>query len=196
MIAAGALGARKVCPPPPGLPCGFVIVRAPPRSDLQAELRSIRRSTTAHVIPTHAFCLLAGGPKLVFSMGADGLQVKHTLLRPCLLPRPCSLSDPPIALSLQIPADKLYKLMMQQSRSYGPVKQLPPRERVIGASLLIAGGTVGAGIIALPVKTAAAGFIPSVAAMAGVRRPSQAGSFPAAGSRCVCRVVPDVHART
>jgi len=46
------------------------------------------------------------------------------------------------------------------------MKELPPAERVFGATFLIAGGTVGAGIIALPVKTAAAGFIPSMAAMA------------------------------
>eukprot|EP01025_Chloroclados_australasicus_P004975 TRINITY_DN11400_c1_g1_i3.p2 TRINITY_DN11400_c1_g1~~TRINITY_DN11400_c1_g1_i3.p2 ORF type:complete len:398 (-),score=51.75 TRINITY_DN11400_c1_g1_i3:978-2171(-) len=34
-------------------------------------------------------------------------------------------------------------------------------EKVVGAMMLVAGGTVGAGIIALPVKTAAAGFIPT-----------------------------------
>jgi len=47
------------------------------------------------------------------------------------------------------------------------VKELPPATRVIGATFLIAGGTVGAGIIALPVKTAAAGFIPAMTAMTG-----------------------------
>jgi len=38
-------------------------------------------------------------------------------------------------------------------------------ERLNGAIALIAGGTIGAGIIALPVKTVAAGFIPSTVAL-------------------------------
>jgi len=37
----------------------------------------------------------------------------------------------------------------------------PHPERFVGAVALIAGGTIGAGIIALPVKTVAAGFLPS-----------------------------------
>lgn len=45
---------------------------------------------------------------------------------------------------------------------------LAPSGRVAGAAALIAGGTVGAGIIALPVKTAAAGFVPSAIALVGV----------------------------
>ena len=36
---------------------------------------------------------------------------------------------------------------------------------ILGAALLVAGGTVGAGIVALPIKTAAAGFVPSAAAL-------------------------------
>jgi len=38
-------------------------------------------------------------------------------------------------------------------------------ERLNGAIALIAGGTIGAGIIALPVKTVAAGFILSTVAL-------------------------------
>ena len=38
-------------------------------------------------------------------------------------------------------------------------------ERLNGAIALIAGGTIGAGIIALPVKTVAAGFVPSTVAL-------------------------------
>jgi hypothetical protein len=76
------------------------------------------------------------------------------------------LTFPP--LIEQIPAQKLYKLILEQVSvvSEEMMKELPPAERVFGATFLIAGGTVGAGIIALPVKTAAAGFIPSMAAMA------------------------------
>jgi len=37
--------------------------------------------------------------------------------------------------------------------------------RILGAALLIAGGTVGAGIVALPITTAPAGFLPSAAAL-------------------------------
>jgi len=37
--------------------------------------------------------------------------------------------------------------------------------RVLGAALLVAGGAVGAGIVALPIKTAAMGFLPSAAAL-------------------------------
>mmetsp|Transcript_1393 Transcript_1393/g.4018 ORF Transcript_1393/g.4018 Transcript_1393/m.4018 type:complete len:846 (-) Transcript_1393:186-2723(-) len=146
---------------PPGVLCGrvvsdgrqaleaeeenvdFVMVMPPEKcsdeGDLRMELRAIRRATTAHVVASHSYCLEAGGPKLVIGAGADGLQ---------------------------IPAAKLYKMMNDQL-SMESVKELPPTGRVIGATLLIAGGTVGAGIIALPIKTAAAGFIPSMAAMAG-----------------------------
>ncbi len=43
----------------------------------------------------------------------------------------------------------------------------PPRpDRLWSAVMLVAGCTVGAGIIALPVKTAAAGFLPSSVALA------------------------------
>jgi len=42
------------------------------------ELRSIRRATSAHVVATHGYCMQAGGPKMVFSAGADGLQVMRT----------------------------------------------------------------------------------------------------------------------
>lgn len=38
-------------------------------------------------------------------------------------------------------------------------------DRLTGAIALIAGGTIGAGIIALPVKTVAAGFVPSTVAL-------------------------------
>lgn len=41
----------------------------------------------------------------------------------------------------------------------------PHPERLAGAIALIAGGTVGAGIIALPVRTVAAGFLPSTVAL-------------------------------
>eukprot|EP00232_Nephroselmis_pyriformis_P025594 CAMPEP_0182872398 /NCGR_PEP_ID=MMETSP0034_2-20130328/11681_1 /TAXON_ID=156128 /ORGANISM="Nephroselmis pyriformis, Strain CCMP717" /LENGTH=401 /DNA_ID=CAMNT_0025004989 /DNA_START=292 /DNA_END=1493 /DNA_ORIENTATION=- len=41
-----------------------------------------------------------------------------------------------------------------------------PTARIFGAVMLIAGGTVGAGIIALPVKTSEVGFIPSTVSMA------------------------------
>mmetsp|Transcript_42705 Transcript_42705/g.76569 ORF Transcript_42705/g.76569 Transcript_42705/m.76569 type:complete len:138 (+) Transcript_42705:797-1210(+) len=90
------------------------------------ELRSIRRATSAHVVATHGYCMQAGGPKMVFSAGADGLQ---------------------------IPAQKLYKLILEQVSvvSEEMMKELPPAERVFGATFLIAGGTVGAGIIALRV---------------------------------------------
>jgi len=108
---------------------------------LRMELRAIRRATSAHVVATHGFCIQAGGPKMVITAGADGLQ---------------------------IPAQKLYKLIAEQVpiMTEDLVKELPPAHRIYGATFLIAGGTVGAGIIALPVKTAAAGFIPSMAAMA------------------------------
>ena len=47
---------------------------------LQDRIRIIRRSTAAHIIASHAFCLRAGGPRAVFNAGADGLQVSSCLL--------------------------------------------------------------------------------------------------------------------
>ena len=90
------------------------------------------------------------------------------------------VSETPQLPVFQIPAQKLYNVMASGMSSVGAVKELPPVQRVVGATLLIAGGTVGAGIIALPVKTAVAGFIPSMTAMAGecaiqyLRNPSAA----------------------
>lgn len=43
--------------------------------ELRMELRSIRRASSAHVVASHSYCMKAGGPKMVFSAGADGLQV-------------------------------------------------------------------------------------------------------------------------
>lgn len=51
----------------------FLACRFP--RELRMELRSIRRASSAHVIASHSYCMKAGGPKMVFSAGADGLQV-------------------------------------------------------------------------------------------------------------------------
>jgi len=45
------------------------------------------------------------------------------------------------------------------------VERTVDHARVLGAALLVAGGAVGAGIVALPIKTAAAGFLPSATAL-------------------------------
>ncbi|KAK9810408.1 hypothetical protein WJX72_010274 [[Myrmecia] bisecta] len=113
---------------------------------LRMELANIRRQVSLHIVVTHDFCMASGGPKSVMNAGADGLQ---------------------------IPMQKLGQLLQEAARgaSMGAstkVRELPPTGRVTGAVLLIAGGTVGAGIIALPVKTAAAGFIPTMAMLTGV----------------------------
>ena len=50
----------------------------------------------------------------------------------------------------------------------GPSTQFPePSGSVLGATALVAGTTIGAGVLALPAKTLAAGFAPSAAALVG-----------------------------
>ncbi|GMH35072.1 hypothetical protein BSKO_02940 [Bryopsis sp. KO-2023] len=46
-----------------------------------------------------------------------------------------------------------------------PLRPDAEAKKIIGSALLVAGGTVGAGIVALPVKTAAVGLLPSAAGL-------------------------------
>ena len=105
-------------------------------------LRDLRRMVSSLLIVSHEFCVRAGGPKRVLMAGADGLV---------------------------IPAAMVSALMEQtEARVDGPPQSLPGGDRLLGAVMLIAGGTVGAGIIALPVKTFAAGFVPTTLALTSV----------------------------
>eukprot|EP01025_Chloroclados_australasicus_P060252 TRINITY_DN7717_c0_g3_i1.p1 TRINITY_DN7717_c0_g3~~TRINITY_DN7717_c0_g3_i1.p1 ORF type:complete len:736 (-),score=63.56 TRINITY_DN7717_c0_g3_i1:357-2564(-) len=105
--------------------------------ELKTELRAIRRRFERTVIANHQYVQACGGPKSVMNSGADGLE---------------------------IPLDVLIKLIQKETKVKGvkeAAQQLPSGDRLAGAIMLVAGGTIGAGIIALPVKTAAAGFIPT-----------------------------------
>jgi len=102
-------------------------------------LRDLRRMVSSLLVVSHEFCVRAGGPKRVLMAGADGLV---------------------------IPAAMVTALMEQKAQ--GPPQSLPGGDRLLGAVMLIAGGTVGAGIIALPVKTFAAGFVPTTLALTSV----------------------------
>ncbi|GMH43472.1 hypothetical protein BSKO_11394 [Bryopsis sp. KO-2023] len=53
------------------------------------------------------------------------------------------------------------------AREQIPQQQEVDKKKVFGAALLVAGGTVGAGIVALPVKTASVGLLPSAAGLIG-----------------------------
>ena len=101
-------------------------------------LQDIRKALSSHMILTSKFCRAVGGPKASFNWGADGIQI------PVLEAR--RLLDCIVGIE---------------------TAKLPKSGRVLGAILLIAGSTVGAGIIAMPVKTAAAGFIPTIFTMTG-----------------------------
>lgn len=106
------------------------------------KLTAIRKEVSMPLLVTHAFCLRAGGPKAVLSTGADGWV---------------------------IPSQEVARIVQQQGMEsvFGETQQLPKAGRLLGAILLIAGGTVGAGIIALPVKTMPMGFLPSTLALTG-----------------------------
>ena len=97
-------------------------------------LRELRRKVSCLLIVSHEFCIVAGGPKRALMAGADGLFV---------------------------PAERVASVLEKQDGVLDMTMELPSGDRLLGAILLIAGGTVGAGIIALPVKTFAAGFVPS-----------------------------------
>mmetsp|Transcript_9987 Transcript_9987/g.11615 ORF Transcript_9987/g.11615 Transcript_9987/m.11615 type:complete len:803 (+) Transcript_9987:90-2498(+) len=106
-------------------------------SDPLEQLLNIRKATSCHVLVTQEFT----AKKLVtansvLSAGADGFEIPASAIR------------------------DLFAAQAQRGMAK-PATELPDGGRLWGAVALIAGGTVGAGIIALPVKTAAAGFIPS-----------------------------------
>jgi tyrosine-specific transport protein len=103
-------------------------------------LRDLRRMVSSLLIVSHEFCVRAGGPKRVLMAGADGLVIPAAMV----------------------------SALMEQSEARGPPQSLPGGDRLLGAVMLIAGGTVGAGIIALPVKTFAAGFVPTTLALTAV----------------------------
>ena len=77
-----------------------------------------------------------------------------------LEPANCDLLSAEVCASLE---EELLKEPREAEDASGKMVAHP--ERLNGAIALIAGGTIGAGIIALPVKTVAAGFIPSTVAL-------------------------------
>ena len=99
-------------------------------------LQDIRKELSSHMILTSKFCRSVGGPKSSFNVGADGIQIP--------LPE----------------AKRLLSCVKEFQRA-----GLPKSGRLLGAILLIAGSTVGAGIIAMPVRTGQAGFIPTLATL-------------------------------
>lgn len=101
-------------------------------------LQDVRKRLSSHMVLTSNFCRAVGGPKASFNIGADGIQIPTREARRLL---DCIVG-------------------IEQ-------KNLPKSGRLLGAILLIAGSTVGAGIIAMPVKTAQAGFIPTIFTLSG-----------------------------
>ncbi|QDZ22820.1 tyrosine/tryptophan transporter protein [Chloropicon primus] len=101
-------------------------------------LQDIRKGLSSHMVLTSNFCRAVGGPKASFNVGADGIQIPLREARRLL---DCIVG-------------------IEQ-------KNLPKSGRLLGAILLIAGSTVGAGIIAMPVKTAQAGFLPTIFTLSG-----------------------------
>ena len=101
-------------------------------------LQDIRKRLSSHMILTSKFCRAVGGPKACFNIGADGIQIPSREARRLL---DCIVG-------------------IEQMK-------LPKSGRLLGAILLIAGSTVGAGIIAMPVKTAQTGFIPTLFTLSG-----------------------------
>lgn len=108
------------------------------------------------LIASHELCMQLGGGVYgrglsnAFDIGADGAQFVASR-----------------ALA------QMKQALIERQRAAAEAEATPkailaPSGRVFGAAALIAGGTVGAGIIALPVKTAAAGFVPSAVALVAV----------------------------
>ncbi|GMH43532.1 hypothetical protein BSKO_11454 [Bryopsis sp. KO-2023] len=58
-------------------------------------------------------------------------------------------------------------IKMARQRWQSPQRPAMDIKKIMGAALLVAGGTVGAGIVALPVKTATVGLLPSAAGLVG-----------------------------
>eukprot|EP00899_Mesostigma_viride_P013168 jgi/Mesvir1/21852/Mv04233-RA.1 len=104
--------------------------------------KAVRRNVLCQLIASSSLCELIGGPQKALSLGADGILLPADVLDRELLRL---LSAKKVVVEQAVP--------------------VPTGDRLWGAIALIAGGTVGAGIIALPVKTAAAGFFPSAAAL-------------------------------
>jgi len=101
--------------------------------DPLAELARIRKSVKAHVVVTNEFCDQPGVTANSVLQCADGFQ---------------------------IPAQAFRKMFLTRDER-SAAHLLPSPDRLVGAIALVAGCTVGAGIIALPVRTMSAGFLPT-----------------------------------